>query len=137
MSQRRFLLEWMQIREGQRMKHEVILVRAASDYSRVYNKRFGDPGKTARELFALGRIQRENKIYWYDSKLDSRKPLQSQPTASAKTSLWKKFLVPSHTFDRENWLELLSRVNSELSKSDQAKVRDALARALSKTSMNP
>jgi hypothetical protein len=137
MNQKRFLLEWLQIREGQRMTHEEILERAASDYLRLLKKRFGDPGKTARQLFALGRIQRKNRFYWYDSKLDSRKSLQSEPTASAKTSLWKKFLVPSHSFDRENWLELLSRIDSELSKSDQVKVRDALARALSKTSMNP
>jgi hypothetical protein len=127
----------MQLREGQRMTHEEILTLAAAEYFRLFNSRFGDPGKTARELFALGRIQRKNKSYWYDSKLDSRRSLKSQPSGSSKITSWKKFLFRSQSFDRENWLELLNRIDSELNKADQSKLRDALAKALSKTSMNP
>ena len=141
MNQKKFLLEWMQQREGQRMTHGEILERAAVEYLRRYGKRFGDPGKAARDLFALGRVQRTHKgasqFYWYDSKRDSKKSLDSRPSANASVESWKKFLFRSQSFDRENWLELLNRIESELGTADRIKVRDALAKSLSRTSMNP
>lgn len=141
MKQTPFLLEWMQQCEGQKMTHGEILERAAAEYSRRYGKRFGDPGRSARELYALGRVQRTDKgksqVYWYDSKKDSKKSLDSRPSANSSVASWGKFLFRSNSFDRENWLELLNRIEDELGKADRIKVRDALARALSKTSMNP
>lgn len=141
MNQMKFLLEWMQQHEGQRMAHGEILEHAAAEYLQRYGKRFGDPGKAARDLYALGRVQRtakgKSQAYWYDSKRDSKKSLDSRPSANASVASWRRFLFRSQSFDRENWLELLDRIESELSKADRIKVRDAVARALSRTSMNP
>jgi len=141
MNQKEFLLEWMQRHEGQRMEPSELRQRAGAEHLRRYGKPFGDVGKAARDLFALGRVQRTPKgalqFYWYDSKKDSKKSLDSRPSANSSVASWRKFLFRSQSFDRENWLELLNRIEDELGKADRIKVRDALERALSKTSMNP
>lgn len=142
MDQHEYLLNWMKRHKNIRFTPAELREKVSADFKLKYGTAFGDPGRAARDLFAIRRIQRtargKGQCYWYDSDRDSNLPLDFLNSEKNKrATAWKKFLGSGTEFDSENWELLLSLIENELSAKDRRELKARLASLLSRTKLNP
>jgi hypothetical protein len=142
MNQVEYLLKWMQRHSGVRFAPAELRERVSSDFKTKYGRPFGDPGKAARVLVALRRIQRTEKgtgqSYWYDANKDSKVSLEGvSPGRNQLLEAWKKFLGAGADLDEDNWNSLIQMIESELSAKERRELKAKLASILARTKLNP
>ena len=142
MDQVEYLLKWMQRHKNIRFTPAELREKVSADFKLKHGKAFGDPGRAARNLVAIRRIQRTAKgagqCYWYDSDRDSNLPLDFLSSGKKqRAAAWRKFLGSGNEFDSENWESLLSLIEGELSAKDRRELKARLASLLSRTKLNP
>jgi hypothetical protein len=142
MNQVEYLLKWMQRHGGVRFTPAELREQVSSDFKTEYGRSFGDPGKAARVLVALRRIQRTEKgigqSYWYNASKDSKVSLEGvAPGRNQLLEAWKKFLGSGAELDEDNWDSLFKMMESELSAKERRELKSKLASILSRTKLNP
>lgn len=142
MTQKEFLLTWMQSHEGERFTPEALRDAVNASYKELTGRTFGDVGKAARVLKKIGRIQRSSKgdgqRYWYDGTIDTHAPLNSATKVISNDELrWREFLSREEVMVSSDWTLIGEIVASSLSGKARSKFLDSLAALLSRCGVQP